>query len=95
VREGKMNISFLKDFMEVRAVRDNWVTGTADPGLEVQIKIYDDPSGFGIDGSRISKFFVRDIRTQTVLANYDRGWDVRPGPVVGAWMSAVVGASRN
>lgn len=40
------------------------------------IKTYDTGSEYGIDGGRISKLQIK-INGQTV-ANYDRGWDIKP-----------------
>lgn len=44
--------------------------------IEYQIKFYDEPSEFGIDGGCISKLLL--TCQGKVVANYDRGWDVRP-----------------
>ncbi len=41
-----------------------------------QVKLYKAGSGFGINGSRISKLWLA-IDGNTV-ANYDRGWDTEP-----------------
>lgn len=48
-----------------------------------QAKIYDLPSEYGIEGGRISKLQLRVGRKPPVcageiVANYDRGWDVKP-----------------
>ena len=40
------------------------------------IKRYDTGSQWGIDGGRISKLMIK--RGNEIVANYDRGWDVRP-----------------
>lgn len=40
------------------------------------LKQYDESSQFGIDGGRISKLTLK--RDGTIVANYDRGWDVNP-----------------
>lgn len=40
------------------------------------MKQYDDGSQFGIDGDRISKLMLK--RGGAIVANYDRGWDVKP-----------------
>lgn len=53
----------------------NWVTGTVD-GLEVQAKVFDEPSQYGMElDGRISKLWVK-IPDGMVLYNYDRGLDV-------------------
>lgn len=41
-----------------------------------QVKVYDIPSQYGINGGRISKLSVR-LDGRTVI-NYDRGWDRKP-----------------
>ena len=40
------------------------------------MKQYDTGSQFGIDGGRISKLTLK--RDGEIVANYDRGWDVKP-----------------
>lgn len=43
------------------------------------MKQFDEGSEWGIDGGRISKLMLK--RDGKIVANYDRGWDVRPsGP---------------
>jgi len=52
----------------------NWIVGTVY-GLEVQAKVYDEPSQFGMElDRRISKLWVRSPGFG-VLYNYDRGLD--------------------
>lgn len=45
-------------------------------GMEVEAKVYDTPSQYGIDGGRVSKMSVFDPHSEEFLLNYDRGWDV-------------------
>lgn len=40
------------------------------------MKQYDTGAQYGIDGGRISKLTIKE--GNAVLANYDRGWDIRP-----------------
>lgn len=40
------------------------------------VKVYDEPSRFGIDGGRISKLMLK--RKGEIVCNYDRGWDIKP-----------------
>ena len=49
-------------------------------GLWYQVKVYDLPSEYGIEGGRISKLQLREgCRFDgEIVANYDRGWDVKP-----------------
>lgn len=42
------------------------------------IKRFDEGSGFGIDGGKISKLTIKNERTGKEVANYDRGWDIEP-----------------
>lgn len=42
-------------------------------------KVFEEGSQFGIKNGRISKLEIRDIDTNEVVVNYDRGWDIRPG----------------
>lgn len=40
------------------------------------MKVFDDPSQFGIDGGRISKLMLK--RNGEIVCNYDRSWDIEP-----------------
>ena len=40
------------------------------------IKVFDEPSPFGIEEGRISKLMLK--RKGEVVCNYDRGWDIKP-----------------
>lgn len=40
------------------------------------MKVYEEPSMFGIDGGKISKLMLK--RDGKVVCNYDRGWDIKP-----------------
>ena len=40
------------------------------------MKVYEEPSMFGIDGGKISKLMLK--RDSKVVCNYDRGWDIKP-----------------
>lgn len=53
-----------------------WTKGTAN-GLTYTAKVYEEGSEFGINEGRISKLELRDENNQ-VVANYDRGWDLKP-----------------
>lgn len=62
----------------------NWKTGTIsipvkDGGritARYEVKCYDEGSEYGINGGKISKLRIT-IDDKTV-ANYDRGWDIKP-----------------
>jgi len=40
------------------------------------VKVYETGSEFGIDGGKVSKLMLK--RSGEIVANYDRGWDIRP-----------------
>ena len=40
------------------------------------MKVYDEPSQYGINGGKISKLMIK--RNGQIVCNYDRGWDVQP-----------------
>lgn len=40
------------------------------------IKVYDEPSEYGIDGGRVSKVII--TRKDETVCNYDRGWGIKP-----------------
>lgn len=43
----------------------------------IQVKVYNQPSKFGIRRGRISKLRIT-TKTGKLVVNYDRGWDIRP-----------------
>jgi hypothetical protein len=42
------------------------------------VKRFEEGSGFGIDGGKVSKLTIREVGEAKDLVNYDRGWDVEP-----------------
>ncbi len=61
-----------KQGIKITQVDGNWKKGTID-GIKFQAKVYEKPSEeYGIDGGHVSKLWIDG------MANYDRGWDVRP-----------------
>ena len=44
--------------------------------IKYWVKHYEEPSKYGIDDGRISKLTLK--QDGKVVANYDRGWDVKP-----------------
>ena len=40
------------------------------------VKVYDEPSPYGIDGGKVSKLQL--TREGMTVCNYDRGWDQEP-----------------
>ena len=58
---------------------NGWKEGTIGVNGEVfhyWVKVYEEPSRFGIDEGRISKLMLK--RGGKVVCNYDRGWDIEP-----------------
>lgn len=47
-----------------------------DSIIHYWVKHFEEGSKFGIDGGRISKLMLKE--NGTVVANYDRGWDIKP-----------------
>lgn len=51
-------------------------TQITDGDFKAVIKHFDEPSSeYGIDGGKISKLWIKNMKTNKVVANYDRGWD--------------------
>lgn len=49
-----------------------------DGDFKAVIKCFDEPSKqYGIDGGKISKLWIKNVKENEVVANYDRGWDVK------------------
>lgn len=40
------------------------------------IKVYEEPSQFGIESGKISKLMLK--RNGEIVCSYDRGWDIEP-----------------
>ena len=55
----------------------NWVSGNIGD-YTFEIKVFEQPSEFGIDEGRVSKLWIARRRTFGVVASYDRGWDKLP-----------------
>lgn len=48
-----------------------------DGDFKAIIKYFDEPSkDHGIDGGKISKLWIKDVKANEIVANYDRGWDI-------------------
>ena len=54
----------------------NKATGKEYIAVHYSIKVYDEPSKFGINHGKISKLQLK--QDGEIIANYDRGWDIRP-----------------
>lgn len=56
-----------------------WKTGAMKVGKSIfhfWVKCFDEASQYGIDNGRISKLCLK--RKDTIVCNYDRGWDIEP-----------------
>ena len=57
-----------------------WVVGTL-AGHRFDALVFPEHAespDFELEGSRISKLWLKHLDTQTTAANFDRGWDIRP-----------------
>jgi len=62
----------------------SWVSGTI-AGHRFQGLVFPEHSeGYELGDSRISKLWVHRISDRTLVANFDRGWDVRPTTPIAA-----------
>ena len=55
-----------------------WKEGTLkvhDSIFHYWLKVYDENSQYGIDGGKGSKLMLK--RNGKIVANYDRGWDIK------------------
>ena len=62
--------------VEERNVGGTWKKGLLN-GCDYQVLVFPKGSPFGINKGRISKLFIRD-KNKKVIADYDRGWNVKP-----------------
>lgn len=66
-----MDIKITKDTR-----KDNgWIHLEFMGGYKVTAKVYDEPSGYGVNGGRVSKILI-ETSGGTVLYVYDRGEDI-------------------
>lgn len=54
-----------------------WTEGITK-GFKWCIKHFDSGSIYGINGGKISKLWIQRESNGEVIANYDRGWDIKP-----------------
>lgn len=47
-------------------------------GFSWCIKVFQEGSRFGINNGRISKLWIQRKQNKEEVANYDRGWDIKP-----------------
>lgn len=75
------DISKLSKIIKINKIKDNWVLAKDNTGkYEVQLKLFSEPSHYGIRNGRISKLWIKDKKGTKLGADahYDRGWDVEP-----------------
>jgi hypothetical protein len=83
--DGPMDSSDMLDTLvvtkrEPRPVGGTWVTGTI-AGHDFEALVFPEHAenpAFELNGSRISKLFLREGRGGRVVASFDRGWDQEP-----------------
>ena len=70
----------VKESVDLKPIGNDWYSDTviADYKYEIQVKMFDEPSYFGINNGRISKLWIRNLDTGKTVCNYDRGWDIKP-----------------
>ena len=73
---GSMGLSNLQDEVIINYEKGNWIHGQYKE-FDFEAKVYDEPSKYGINGGKVSKFLLKD-KAGTWRINYDRGWDVVP-----------------
>ena len=57
---------------------DGWTKGVAvadGATYDFQVKHYDEPGEFGIDGGCVSKLWLRRWGEPQAILSYDRGWE--------------------
>ena len=55
-------------------------TEITDGDFKAVIKHFPEPSKqYGLDKGKISKLWIKNTKTGEIVANYDRGWDVKLG----------------
>ena len=73
-------LTFKIKVKEARLAGTNWKEGVIKvygDAYHYWVKQYDEPSEeYGLSGGRISKLMIK--RQGEIVANYDRGWDVKP-----------------
>lgn len=70
-----------KPIIKVNNIRNGWFIGVVTYkklNSEFVMLAYPEPSKYGINKGCISKLWVKYKSTNTVLMNFDRGWDIRP-----------------
>lgn len=102
----KMSVSDLKEFVDPKTISryiqifkierhgggGAWITGVAkgDIRIKVAILVFTEGSQFGINKGKVSKLWLFDRKSKKTLANYDRGWDVKPDKSVAKWVTDLV-----
>lgn len=60
----------------INELQNNWLGGKCGEYV-YYAKVYPEPSCYGINEGRVSKLEIRDCN-DTIVVNYDRGWDIKP-----------------
>ena len=81
------DLSSLKDIVNPVSISGNWFIGNmiSNPELTLSIKVFNEPSDYGIGFGRISKMCIHNASKGENISfydscemNYDRGWDIKP-----------------
>ena len=78
------DISGLKKYLKykIKKAMNTWIIGqTIDGKYDVHLVVFAEPSEYGIDKGRISKLVMKPTSEKgwaNPIANFDRGWDVKP-----------------
>lgn len=70
-----------KPIIKVNNIKNGWFIGVVTYkklNSEFQMKSFPKPSQFGINNGCISKLWMKYRPTDSVIVNYERGWDIRP-----------------
>jgi len=67
----------LKVRVKRSALENDWILAEHNSGFKAQVRYFEEPSKFGIDGGRISKLWIADENDKPVV-EYDRGWSNKP-----------------
>lgn len=66
----------MKDKCIKKKLRGNWTELTCGK-YKVQLKHFSKKSENGIDKGKVSKLWMKDIKSNKEVINFDRGWDKR------------------
>ena len=66
-------------YLYTETVLNKWDVYEDNTGTyRAEIVRFEETSPFGINKGRISKLYIKDVKTGKCLCSYDRGWDTKP-----------------